>query len=36
MITNNIKNSLSWNFDFYVGKNYMECLLVDFSDYNPW
>ena len=37
MITNNIKNSLktlSYHFDFYVGEKYMECLLVDFSDYN--
>ena len=32
-----LKNSLktlSYHFDFYVGKKYMECLLVDFSDYN--
>ena len=39
MITNDIKNSLktlSYHFDFYVGEKYMECLLVDFSDYNRW
>ena len=32
-----LKNSLktlSYYFDFYVGEKYMECLLVDFSDYN--
>ena len=32
-----LKNSLktlSYHFDFYVGEKYMECLLVDFSDYN--
>ena len=37
MITNNIKNSLktlSYHFDFYVGEKYLECLLVNFSDYN--
>ena len=34
-----LKNSLktlSYHFDFYVGEKYMECLLVDFSDYNQW
>ena len=37
MITNNIKNSLktlSYQFDFYVGEKYLECLMVKFSDYN--
>ena len=32
-----VKNSLktlSYHLDFYVGEKYMECLLVDFSDYN--
>jgi len=39
MITNNITNSpkyLSYHFDFYLSEKYMECLLVDFSDYNQW
>ena len=39
MITSIVKNSLktlSYHFDFYVGEKYMECLLVDFSDYNQW
>ena len=26
----------NYHFDFYVGEKYMECLLVDFSDYNRW
>ena len=36
---NNIENSLktsSYHSDFYVGKKYMDCLLVYFSDYNRW
>ena len=37
MITDNIKSSLktlSYHFDFYVGEEYMECLLGDFCNYN--
>ena len=39
MITNNISNSLkylTYHFDFYLSEKYMECLLVDFSNYNQW